>query len=213
MSRTYAPVFITTLNRKKHLNRLIDSLLKNPLSDRTDVFISLDYPPSDKYREGYGQVLGYLESGDFSGFRSFNVIRREENMGPVKNSDDLKRLAGEKYDRWIMTEDDNEFSPGFLKYINDGLEMCEEDPSLYAVCGYSYPVRWGEDNGNTVTMDGMFASYGYGILKRNHDAFREEMTIDAWKRAMKDSRLLKRMKHTNRLNYNDFVSGVINYIP
>ncbi len=213
MSTTCAPVFITTLNREKHLKRLISSLKNNPLAGRTDVYVGLDYPPSEKYREGYEEVLAYLEEGDFSDFRSFNVIKREENFGPVRNSDDLKRLAGERYDRWIMTEDDNEFSPCFLKYINDGLEMCEKDPSLYAVCGYSYPVKWGEDPGNTVTLDGMFASYGYGILKKNYDSFMSEMTLDAWKKAMKDRRLLEKMESINRLNFNDFVSGVMNYSP
>ncbi|MCR5304306.1 MAG: hypothetical protein K6E33_07060 [Lachnospiraceae bacterium] len=213
MSKVYAPVLIVTLNREKHLKRLMGSLLENTYSEMTDVYVGLDYPPSPKYEEGYRAVCEYLDTGDFKGFHSFNVIKRDYNLGPVRNSEDLKSFIGKDHDRWIITEDDNEFSPDFLKFMQEGLDMCKEDPSLYAVAGYSYPVEWADDPGNTVSLDGMFSAYGYGILKKNYDEFKRVMTLDTWKKAMKDRELLKRMQGINRLNFNDFVSGVMNYSP
>ena len=60
---TYAPIIIPTLNRIEHLTRCIESLRKNRLADKTDLYIALDYPPSQKYEEGYEKVKAYLENG------------------------------------------------------------------------------------------------------------------------------------------------------
>lgn len=57
MSKIYAPVIIPTLNRIEHLKRCIESLEKNTGADKTEVFVSLDFPPSDKYLQGYECVL------------------------------------------------------------------------------------------------------------------------------------------------------------
>ena len=52
----------------------------------------------------------------------------------------------EKYDRYIVTEDDNEFSPNFLQYMNQCLEKYKNDSRIGRICGYSY-MEW-ENIGN-----------------------------------------------------------------
>lgn len=52
---------------------------------------------------------------------------------------DLKKQVEKRFDRYISTEDDNEFSPNFLVYMNKGLELYKDDPKVLAICGYSYP--------------------------------------------------------------------------
>ena len=47
----YAPITITTLNRYEHFVRCIQSLENNGLAKETELFISVDFPPSDKYKE------------------------------------------------------------------------------------------------------------------------------------------------------------------
>ena len=49
---SYAPVLITTCNRYEHLKRCVESLSKCTLASETDLIISVDYPPSDKYVDG-----------------------------------------------------------------------------------------------------------------------------------------------------------------
>ena len=45
----YAPVIIVTLNRYEHFKRCLDSLEKCTGANKTDVYVGLDYPPSEKY--------------------------------------------------------------------------------------------------------------------------------------------------------------------
>ena len=84
----YAPVFMITLNRYKHLKCALESLKKNTWAKYTDVYIAVDYPPNDKYRSGYEKVCDYLDNSDFSDFHTFTVIKRNENFGAGKNSRD-----------------------------------------------------------------------------------------------------------------------------
>lgn len=53
---TYAPVVKATLNRHEHLKCALESLKKDAWSKYTDVYISIAYPPSDKYRSDYEKV-------------------------------------------------------------------------------------------------------------------------------------------------------------
>ena len=104
-----APVLIPTLNRYQHIKNCIESLAKNPLAKETELYISVDYPPSEKYEQGYQSVIDYLDSG-VSGFKAVYIYKQEKNLGVFKNADFLRNKAFEKCEGYIVTEDDNVFS-------------------------------------------------------------------------------------------------------
>ena len=128
----YAAVIIPTLNRKKHLKRCVDSLLRNKESKITDLYISVDYPPYPKYKKGYEEVVEYVKT--ISGFKTVNIYVQEKNLGPGLNRRFLENEISKKHDKYIFTDDDNEFSLNFLSYINWGLEKFKNDDSVYAIC-------------------------------------------------------------------------------
>lgn len=88
---------------------------------------------------------------------------REENWGQIKNGRDLRDRIHQHYDRFISTEDDNEFSPNFLQYMNQCLEQYKDNPQVMAICGYSYR-EWehvGDYPYNAYPMEG-FCAWGVG---------------------------------------------------
>ena len=137
----YAPILIPTLCRDEHFIRCIESLKKNTWAKYTDVYVALDYPIKSSHWNGYNKILKYLEE-DFTEFHAFHVIKRTYNFGAHNNVADARNKILKKYDRFIYTDDDCEFSPNFLKYINLCLEKYEDDESVLGVTGYSYPVKW-----------------------------------------------------------------------
>ena len=161
-----APVLIITLNRCQHLKRCIESLQKNSLAPSTELYISVDFPPSGKYEKGNREVLNYLNAG-ISGFKEVHVYRQERNLGVFENDVFLKEKVFEKHDRYIFTEDDNIFSENYLEYMNYYLKKYEDDEEIFAVCGYSYPINWGE-NENTVIKSTMLSAWGYGSWKKKY---------------------------------------------
>lgn len=132
----YAPVAVTTLNRYDHLKELIESLENNTWVEHTDLIVSLDYPPNDKYVEGYEKVKEYLYyKKEHNVFKNFILFEHDSNLGPSDNSRWVNEYLIRNYDRWIKAEDDIVFAPNFLMYIDKGLELFEHDQEVEGICG------------------------------------------------------------------------------
>ena len=75
-----APVVIPTLNRYTHLRRCVESLEDNTWAEYTDVFISVDFPPEEKYEEGHKKVVEYLKKKENNNsFKSLNLYFQKTN--------------------------------------------------------------------------------------------------------------------------------------
>ena len=174
----YSPVIIPTLNRVGHISSLLESLKVNKLSCFTDIYIGLDYPPSDAYKDEYEKMKVYLE-GDFSCFKSFNVVTRSKNLGYLRNVDDLISRVLEKYDRFIYMDDDLEVSPNFLEYMNSCLELYKSDQDVIAVCGYSYPLEWSVSRGATLFKESFVCPmWGTGFWRDKYVRMRKYIEED-----------------------------------
>ncbi len=164
----YAPVAIATLNRFDHLKECIESLNACNWADKTDVFIALDYPPSDKYVDGYNAISDYLEHAKFC-FGSFHVIKRNRNYG-IGSKGNLAMLLSEEiwpnYDRVILSEDDNVFAKTFLQYMDTGLEKLENRDDIIHLGGFAIPSRWKDDGNELVLLNSNANAWGAGRLKK-----------------------------------------------
>lgn len=161
--KNYAPVLIITLNRFEHFKRCVESLSSCTDADKTDLYIAFDYPAKENHWEGYRRIEDYITK--INGFSSINILKRTENFGAVKNQLESQSKIFEKYDRLIFSEDDNEFSPNFLDYINTGLNKFENDPNILAICGYNYPVVIPKDYKYNFYYYKAFSAWGVGIWK------------------------------------------------
>lgn len=167
----YAPIYIPTMCRSTHFIRQIESLKRNTWAKYTDVYVGIDFPQSEKHQEGWRKICEYVDTGDFSAFRNFVVIKREKNYGPSRNFQDLKERVSCKYDRYIYTDDDVEFSPNFLEYMDKCLERYESDPNVINVTGYSYPFEWRTSENATCLKQNINVSmWGCGFwVKKDQD--------------------------------------------
>lgn len=168
----YAPVIIPTLNRRDHLSRCIQSLANNTGAKQTEVYVSVDYPPAEKYEKGYWEVKDYLDHFDVTQFKSFHVIYQDKNLGPKANSDFLEKTVRQKYDRYIFSEDDNEFAPNFLEYINKGLEYYKDNENVIAICG-AKDTDWVHEHPE-VNFAKLLPAYGFGAWFDKDDRLKEK---------------------------------------
>ena len=154
---TLAPIIIPTLCRYDHFKRCIESLAANKLASETELYIGLDYPPSERYEDGWKKIKEYIPT--IQGFKRVVTLEASKNLTAQGNIEALKnhiRQLG--YESYIFTEDDNVFSPNFLEYANWGLREFENDNTIFAIVGfkrvnveflrnnvYKYPryVAWG----------------------------------------------------------------------
>lgn len=202
----YAPVLIPTLNRDRHLERCLNSLMKNSVAQETEVYVSVDFPPNEKYVEGYERVKKVLEK-DYSGFKKLYVIYQKRNLGAGKNIDFLREYVAKSYDRFIATEDDNEFSENFLEYIDKGLDMFKEDSSIIGICGFR-DTQW-VNNGSNVVKSKLFSPYGYGAwFEKNQNYQIEGEKLLLSKEIMKPSKMVFLLKK-NPMLFSIYISNLI----
>ena len=161
----YIPVVIPTLNRYNHFRRCLESLERCTLSEYTDVYVGLDYPPSEKYMEGWRKIDEYLKEKERNNkFRHFYVWRRLNNCGVAREGSNASLLLDEVKkinDAYIFSEDDVEFAPNFLVYMNKALNKYKDIPEVVKISAYTDPIFKG------ITEDSMFcgidfSAYGAG---------------------------------------------------
>lgn len=164
---TFAPVSIPTLCRYEHFKRCIESLSRCTWAEYTDVYVALDYPAKESHWEGYRKIKSYLESCGNMTFKSLNVVVRDRNygFGPNGNHNSLIKELWEKYDRRIGSEDDNEFSPNFLVYMNKMLERFKDDDRIYCVCGYNRNDTFPDYYKNNYYIARRYVAWGVGYWK------------------------------------------------
>ena len=182
----YAPIIIPTLDRYEKLKTCLESLSKNTGASETDLFISLDYPPSDRYISGYEKIKNYLMSLNDLGFRSCKVFYHEKHIGAKANGKFLVDMIKKDYDRYIFTEDDNVFSPCFLDYINKGLELFEDDERVSFICGYNTETK-PADKESSIRADNYFGTWGYGTWIKKHNNIEDQITRENFRRVLKDT--------------------------
>ena len=170
---SYAPVLITTCNRYEHLKKTIEGLVQCTYANKTDLYISVDFPPSDKYLDGYNHVKEFLKE-EIIGFNSVTVFYQEKNLGAFENESFLFEMAREKgYKFAICLEDDTIAKPALLDFMNKCFEYYKEDDNIVGVHVHGADIK-----PNDVKYNAVYAHYGayngFFIDKRAHI----EKTVD-----------------------------------
>ena len=130
----YAPVLVSVYHRLYTLKRCIEALRNNVEAVQTDLFIVSDGAARKTDEDRVSNVRKYVD--EISGFKSVTLIARPENWGANRSVmgaiEDLLR----KFGRLIFMEDDILPSIHYLEYMNRGLDFYDENPQVFAICGY-----------------------------------------------------------------------------
>lgn len=163
MIEKFAPISIHTLNRFDHFRRCIESLSRCKYANQTELHIGLDYPLKESHWDGYNKILDYIPN--ITGFKNVILHKRETNFGAVKNSRQLMYDILKDNDFFFGTEDDNEFSPNTLEYINICLEKYKNDDSIFAICASHHEIMIPKVHSGTVFKLDSYSPLGVGYWK------------------------------------------------
>jgi glycosyltransferase involved in cell wall biosynthesis len=139
MNHNFAPIVLFCYNRPLHLSRTIESLKENILSNQSQIYIFSDGSKNKDDVACVSEVRRYLDN--LTGFREIILIKNESNKGLAANIKDGLDYVFNYHDRAIIIEDDLEFSPVFLKFMNECLEIYKEDRKVMHISGYMFPVE------------------------------------------------------------------------
>lgn len=194
----YAPVMITACNRYRHLERCIASLARNGYAKDTELYISVDYPWAEEYVEDWKKVCAFLKK-PIDGFKKTTVYYQKKNLGFYQNKTFLYEKVYERHDRVIFTEDDNEFSPNFLEYIDKGLMLYENDPNVFGICGYGFDYEFAAHGNNVIALTNCCV-WGCGFWREKERIMSEQMHLRVWEKKARNPLLMYRLyKRRKRL--------------
>lgn len=156
-----APIAVFVHARPAHTRRMIESLQANPAARASDLFVFADAPKKPEQAQAVRDVRELVRG--IEGFASVTLIERERNLGLSGSiTDGITRLCAER-GRVIAVEDDLVVAPGFLEFLNRGLDRYAAAEHVFQISGYMYPGRYGEHEAFFLPM---ISCWGWATWKR-----------------------------------------------
>ena len=133
-----APIILFAYRRPDHAERSLAALAANPEARASNLIAFLDGPRDVQDQSDVEKTRCVLRSA--TGFASVRIVERQQNVGLAQNiSQGLTEIL-EEQGKAIVVEDDLEVSPAFLRYMNDGLTLYNNDERVASIHGYVYPT-------------------------------------------------------------------------
>jgi hypothetical protein len=133
-----APIALFVYNRPVHTKNTIASLLRNSEAKNSVLYIFSDAPKTDKDVDRVADVRQII--GKAKGFKKIIIRKQEQNQGLAKSIILGVSQVLSEHGRIIVLEDDLEFSPFFLQYMNEQLNLRESDKHIFSISGYRFPI-------------------------------------------------------------------------
>ncbi|MFN7085987.1 MAG: glycosyltransferase family 2 protein [Burkholderiales bacterium] len=169
---TFAPVALFAYDRPSHLRQAVEALLDNPEARESRLVVFSDGPRNERSRKAVTEVRLYARQ--ITGFASVDIIEREENWGLARSIIDGVSSMCARYGRVIVLEDDIVTSRHFLRFMNDALDLYQNDERVISIHGYQYPV-------NSALPETFFLKgadcWGWATWKRGWDLFEPDGRI------------------------------------
>lgn len=164
-----APIVVIAYNRPTHLDRTLESLSKNDYAKDSILYIYCDGPKPFEEIKNFenakplvvlqntlrvfqgtnAEYKEYLSNIDktrsiatkITGFKEVYVIKRDTNIGLADNIVSAVTEIVNKYGKVIVFEDDIVSTRGCLKYLNDALNLYENDEKVMHVSAWMFPNK------------------------------------------------------------------------
>lgn len=179
-----APIALFCFKRLNHLILTVNSLKANKLSNESCLYFFSDAPKKFEDVSDVQRVREYLRT--ITGFSKISIIERKYNLGLSQSIIFGVSEVLQTHEKVIVIEDDLELSPYFLDYMNDALDLYQNNPQVASIHGYTLPVK--AKLPDTFFLKGADC-WGWGTWKRAWDTFEQNGSLLLNK--LQDQKLIK----------------------
>jgi hypothetical protein len=168
-----APIVLFCYNRPWHTQQTLDALSLNDLAAASDLIVYCDGPKINSDRTTLDAIeetrkVIKLEKR----FHSLTIIESDKNKGLADSIIEGVTEIVNKHGKIIVLEDDIVTSPGFLQYMNDALNVYENEEKVMHISGYMFPVK---NNLPETFFIRPTTCWGWGTWKRAWECFEKEV--------------------------------------
>jgi hypothetical protein len=191
-----APVVLFIYNRPEHTERTLRALAANELARDSDLIVYADGAKKSEHHASVAAARGVARRA--SGFRSVRMIERDRNLGLANSIITGVTEICHSHGRAIVVEDDLVVAPGFLEFLNKGLDRYASEERVMQVSGYTFP---GVCAGTDARFLSLTTTWGWGIWRRAWNVLdRDLLGLDALR---KDANLRHRFDLGGAYDYFD----------
>ena len=168
--RQYAPVVVFVYNRPEHTKKMLEALNLLKEAVNTDIYIYADAPKNEKSVLKVSEVDKVINSFlKISKFKNTYYYKKDKNYGLAKSIIEGVSSVIEQYEKVIVLEDDLIVNNDFLDYMNRALEYYLCNDSIWAISGYTFPLKALETYQEDVYLSGRGCSWGWATWKNRWD--------------------------------------------
>jgi len=134
-----APIVLFVYNRPEHTKQTLAALQKNTLAPETELFIYSDAAKNTAAQANVDEVRKMIMA--ITGFKKLTIVKQEKNIGLANSIISGVSEIVNKYGKVIVLEDDLLTSPHFLTFMNNALNYHKENPNVWHISGWNYPIE------------------------------------------------------------------------
>ena len=160
-----APIILFVYNRPYHTQKTVEALQKNNLAKESNFIIFSDGPKFGQEVK-VEEVRKYLKA--IRNFKTVKIFENKENLGLAKSIINGVTKIVNECGKVIVLEDDMVTSKHFLEYMNQGLDLYENEERVISIHGHIYPTE--KKLPETFFIKGADC-WGWATWKRGWDIF------------------------------------------
>ena len=137
-----APIVLFVYNRPSHTLKTLEALRKNALANKSILYIFADGPKvyaDESTIQKINETRACIRKKQWC--KEVIIYEREINLGLADSIIKGVTEIVNKHGKIIVLEDDIVTSKGFLKYMNDALNIYELEEKVMHISGYMYPLH------------------------------------------------------------------------
>ena len=137
-----APIIVFCYNRPRHVEQTLLALSKNELADQSVLYIYCDGPKdnaSNDQIEKITEVRRIVRKQKWC--KEVHIFESDKNKGLANSIIGGVTDVINQYGKVIVLEDDIVTSVGFLRYMNDALDIYKDEDKVMHISAYMYPHK------------------------------------------------------------------------
>lgn len=168
-----APIVLFVYNRPEHTRQTLLALQENHLANESELIVFSDGSKKDASVNEIQQIIAVRNViRERKWCKNIQIVESETNKGLAQSVIDGVTKIVNKHGKIIVLEDDLITSPWFLTYMNEGLEMYENNGNVYSINGFMFPIEFQEFG--TVLLP-FTSTWGWATWKDKWNIFDFEM--------------------------------------
>ncbi len=164
-----SPITLFVYNRPWHTEQTLRALQANELASESILYVYADGAKADASQEVREQIKAVRQLITKEQWcKEVHLIERNKNWGLADNIVDGVTKVVNKHAKIIVLEDDIVISKGFLRYMNDALEVYQDEDKVMHVGAYLPHVKRKKVQSETF-LSRFMNCWGWGTWKESWD--------------------------------------------